>query len=94
MGTIQDPEVDTSFNLMGIDQACSDLGNSLDESSNLVNTFSLLNVGSMSLSTDNSIQKRSKKLPIPYFQAMKSKNIENLNNSYGYMFTEKTRFKL
>jgi hypothetical protein len=87
MGTIQDPERDTSFNLIGIDQACSDFGNSMDESNNIANTFSLLNVGNMSLSTDNSLRKRSKKLPIPYFQAMKSKNTENLNNSYGYMFT-------
>ena len=79
--------MDASFNLMGIDQGCSDLANSLDESNNIAIAFSLLNVGNISLSTDNSIRKRSKKLPIPYFQAMKSKKIENLNNSYGYMFT-------
>jgi hypothetical protein len=27
MGSIQDPDRDTSFNLMGIDQTCSDFGN-------------------------------------------------------------------
>jgi hypothetical protein len=51
------------------------MGNSMDENDNLANTLSLLNVGNISLSTDNSIRKRSKKIPIPYFQVMKSKNI-------------------
>lgn len=89
MGSINDPDRDASFRLlMGNDQSCSDLGNnSIDENDNVANTFSLLNVGNISASTDNSLRKRSKKLPIPYFQLMKSKNIENLNNSYGYMFT-------
>ena len=91
MGMMQDsekdPERDTSFRVIGNDQSCSDMGNSIDDSDNVTATFSLLNVGSISLSTDNSIRKRSKKLPIPYCQPMKSKNIENLNNSYGYMFT-------
>jgi len=48
-------------------------------------SLSLLHVGNISLSTENSIRKRSRKAPIPYFQPLKSKTIDNLNNSYGYM---------
>jgi hypothetical protein len=87
MGTMQDFDRDASFRLVSNDQSCSDMGNLIDDNYNNGATFSLLNVGSISLSTENSIRKISKKLPIPYFQPLRAKNIDNLNNSYGYMFT-------
>jgi hypothetical protein len=74
MGDIHDNDRDASFRIIGNEPSCSDIGNSIDEQDNIAASFSLLNVGNISLSTDNSIRKRSKKLPVPYFQPLKTKN--------------------